>query len=245
MIFLGLVLLSCLQIACHDSAQRIVIKGDLQGGGDQLIRLARIDNYEIVPMDSMRMRNGHFEFVLKAATEEEKALLAQPMLYRLSLTEDNGLTTMARQGEDLHLVAEAANMIQTYRVTGGHEAMLIASLDSALTVFVQKTQPLWEEYQQNMDDDAVREKIEKQYNALVEQHTRFLHRFIEAHPTDMASYVAFYQSYNKRSFLNEREDFALLKKLTDNLSVQYPEHPYMLRMQQKIDFLQTQPYDTD
>ena len=210
-----------------------------------MIRLARLDNAEVVRLDSMRMRNGHFEFVLKAATEEQKEILAQPMMYQLSLSGVNMLTTMAQKGEQIHITAEAGNLIQTYRATGGREAVLMSSLDSALTVFVKQVQPLWDFYQQHIDQDSVREEVEKQYQALVDRHTRYLRRFIAEHPADMASYIAFYQSYNRKSFFQEREDFGLLKQLTDTLTVHYPNHPYLLRMQQKMEFLESQQHDTD
>ena len=231
--------------ACAPTDRQVVISGDIQHGGDRMIRLARLDNAEVVRLDSVRMRGGHFEFVLKATTEEQKEILPQPMMYQLSLGDFNTLTTMAQKGEQIHIAADADNLIQTYRATGGREASLMSALDSALTVFVLQVQPLWDYYQQYIDQDSVREEVEKQYQALVDQHTRYLRRFIAAHPADMASYVAFYQSYNRKSFFQEKEDFGLLKQLTDTLTVHYPNHPYLQRMQQKVEFLESQQHDTD
>lgn len=237
-------LLLCLS-SCSSSDKQVVIIGDIQHGRNGMIRLVRLDNAEMVKIDSVRMRNGHFEFVLTAATEEQKEILARPMLYQLSLSDDNTLTTMAQKGEHIHISASADNLIQTYRAKGGREAVLMTTLDSALTAFVKQVQPLWNFYQQHIDNDTLRENVEAQYYELVNQHTRFLRKFIEEHPSDMASYVAFYQSYNRLRFFDNRKDFDLMKKLTETLSARYPNHPYLQKMQQKVELLESQQYDTD
>ena len=237
-------LLLCLS-SCNSSDKQVVISGDIQHGRNGMIRLARLDNAEMVKIDSVRMRNGHFEFVLTAATEEQKEILARPMLYQLSLSDDNTLTTLAQKGEHIHISASADNLIQTYRAKGGREAVLMTTLDSALTAFVKQVQPLWNFYQQHIDNDTLRENVEAQYYELVNQHTRFLRKFIKEHPSDMASYVAFYQSYNRLRFFDNRKDFDLMKKLTETLSARYPNHPYLQKMQQKVELLESQQYDTD
>ncbi|MCR4964746.1 MAG: DUF4369 domain-containing protein [Bacteroidales bacterium] len=231
--------------SCQSADHQMVISGELENGGSRMIRLARIDNSETVLLDSMYMKNGYFEFALEAITDEQKEILSRPMMYKLILSDDNTVTTMAQLGESIRIMADADNMIQTYRATGARQAELICSLDSALTVFVHQVDPLWNKYQQNLEEDSIREKLEAQYVDLVEQHTRFLRDFIEQHQSDLASYIAFYQSYNRRSFFNEQKDFALLKKLTESLMEQYPEHPYLQRMQQKVEFLESQQHDTD
>lgn len=239
-----LTLLLCFT-SCNSSDKQVVISGDIQHGRDRMIRLARLDNAEIVKLDSVRMRNGHFEFVLTAATEEQKEILARPMLYQLSLSDDNTLTTMAQKGEHIFISADADNLIQTYRAKGGREAVLMTTLDSALTAFVKQVQPLWDFYQQHIDNDTLRENVEAQYYELVKQHTRFLRQFIKEHPSDMASYVAFYQSYNRLRFFDNNKDFDLMKTLTETLSARYPNHPYLQKMQQKLELLESQQYDTD
>lgn len=236
----GLLLLG----ACKSSDNQIVIEGELDHGGNKMIRLARIGETGPVMLDSLRMQDGRFTFVLKPTDAEEEQQLSYPMLYQLILSKDNGLTTMAQIGDHLSVTADADRLVQTYRVTGNQEAVWMASLDSALAVFVEKTQPLWNLYQQQMDNDSVREAVEQQYNMLVEQHTRFLHHFIQEHPADFASYMAFYQRYNRRCFFDEQQDFDILKALTDSLSARYPEHPYVMRMQQKVTLIEQQ-HDTD
>lgn len=243
--FLALFALVLCLSSCSSSDKQVVISGDIQHGRNGMIRLVRLDNAEMVKIDSVRMRNGHFEFVLTAATEEQKEILARPMLYQLSLSDDNTLTTMAQKGEHIHISASADNLIQTYRAKGGREAVLMTTLDSALTAFVKQVQPLWNFYQQHIDNDTLRENVEAQYYELVNQHTRFLRKFIEEHPSDMASYVAFYQSYNRLRFFDNRKDFDLMKKLTETLSARYPNHPYLQKMQQKVELLESQQYDTD
>ncbi len=231
--------------SCHNQKTKVVIEGDLHHGGNRMIRLARIEDAGLVMLDSCYMQNGHFEFNVVARTPEEGTILALPMLYQLIVNQDNSITTMAQSNEHLSVVADADNMIRSYHVLGGEEAMLMVTLDSALTVFILQTDSLWTCYQQAMENDSLRVRVEQDYNVLVEHHTAFLRQFIQAHPSNMASYIAFYQRYNRKKFFDEEKDFELLEALTDRLSQQYPDHPYMIRMQQKVENIKNLKYDTD
>ena len=53
----------------------------------------------------------------------------------------------------------------------------------------------------------------------------------------MASYIAFYQGYNRRSFFNEQEDKALLRTITNTLKKHYPDNPYVQNMQRRLEML--------
>jgi len=66
----------------------------------------------------------------------------------------------------------------------------------------------------------------------------------------MASYIAFYQSYNRRCFFDENENLPLLKKITEALQKKYPNNEYVKGMQQRVEALEMakkekiQQYDT-
>lgn len=46
----------------------------------------------------------------------------------------------------------------------------------------------------------------------------------------MASYIAFYQSYNRRNFFDMYQDLDLLKQINTNMSKVYPESEYVKTM---------------
>ncbi|MBQ6072017.1 MAG: DUF4369 domain-containing protein [Bacteroidales bacterium] len=244
-------LVLCMALAaCHSDKNRIVIEGTLANAGREQIRLAVIlpDGNRFI--DSTKLKNGQFRFEIQARSQSEKSRAATPMMYQISLSDDNTLTTIAKGGDHIRITANAEKLIRGYHVEGGEEAVLVGQLDSALALFADSSDRLLVLFQQYMDNDSVREHIEQTYIPMTEKHKVYLADFIRQHPDKMASYIALYQSYNRRYFFNEEEKLEMLKQLNESLQRQYPDNPYLLEMQQHLEVLTLreqykQRYDTD
>ncbi len=195
-----------------------------------MIRLALITAEGMDMIDSANLRNGHFEFKISSENERIKERENAPMMFQLFLSEDNSLATMAKKGERLKLTADAHDLTRTYQITGGEEAVLMHQLDSTLTAFVIPSEKLYETYQKNNDNDSIRAAIEAQYVKMLREHKKFLQDFIQNHPNNMASYIAFFQSYNRRNFFDIYQDLDILKQINNNLSKVYPESEYVKAM---------------
>ncbi len=227
----------CLLLSCQHKRSLITIEGDISGANHGKIALALVTNTGLEPIDSMRMKNGHFLFELKADGKEAKKRAGTPMLYQIMLSPYNTLTTIAMGGDHLTIKADAENLAGSYTVSGGEEAVLVGQLDSALRAFVRPVDSLYLPYRSNIHNDSVREAIERQYVQLVNHHKQYLIQFIRQHPDKMASYVAFYQSYNNRRFFNEQENKPLLRQITYTLKKTYPDNPYIPNMQNRLEML--------
>lgn len=227
-----------LMSSCQQKKGQIVIEGKFKNANNEWVRLGLIGSEDLIMLDSVKMKNGTFIFEIPAKTEEEKQRTASPMMYQLILTNDNTLTTLAKAGDHIKIQADARNLLASYKVSGGEEAELMAQLDSALATFVRPTEKLYAIYEQNIENDSIRTDIEQQYVSLLQEHKDFLIHFIQSHPNNMASFIAFYQSYNRRSFFNEQADLGLLKKITNSLKKQYPDNPYVKNMQLRIEMLE-------
>lgn len=227
----------CLLLSCQHKKSLIVIEGDIAGASNDKITLALITNEGLEPLDSMRLKNGHFCFELKATDKSAKERAASPMMYQIMLSPYNTLTTIAKGGDHILIQANAENLIEKYHVSGGEEAVLMGQLDSALHTFVQPADSLYQLYSYDIYNDSLREATEQQYLQLVEHHKQYLKQFIQQHPDQMASFVAFYQSYNRRHFFNEQKDKVLLRQITQNLKNKYPENPYVQKMQERLETL--------
>ena len=119
---LGLAL--CLLLAaCHQRGNDIVIEGDFTHGDNALVRLSWTSPDGTVVLDSVKMKNGHFCFTLRATDDESRSRNATPILYRLDLGHNNAITTIAQGGQHLRFTADATNLVRTYRVSGGEEAL--------------------------------------------------------------------------------------------------------------------------
>lgn len=232
-----MLLLACLLFSACTKQNKLTIEGDFGKGANAKIRLAVITEDDVLIIDSTRLDNGHFSFTIQGNNEAEQRRLQMPMLYQIILSYDNTLTTLAQGGDHIVIKADANDLSNFYKVSGGTEAVLMGQLDSALASFVQPTNALFTIYEENIDNDSIREDIERDYLKLLNNHKNFLTNFIQTHPDNMASYVAFYQSYNRRSFFSEDEDFETLKSITQSLLKKYPNHPYLKKMQQRVEVL--------
>lgn len=226
--------------ACADRNVSVKISGDIKNGGNQMVRLALItaDGMDII--DSANMRDGHFEFKVSSENELIKEREYSPMMFQLFLSEENSLATMAKKGEHLKITADAQDLIRTYHITGGEEAVLMQQLDSALTAFVIPAEKLFEDYSENMYNDSVKASIEAQYLPMLQQHRQYLENFINKHPNNMACYIAFYQSYNRRTFFDPMQDLDVLKKINSNMMKVYPESEYVTAMTRMAEMLDAQ-----
>jgi len=224
--------------ACSDRNVSVKISGDIKDGGNKMMRLALITAESMEMIDSVNLNNGHFEFKISSENELIKERENSPMMFQLFLSDDNGIATMAKKGEKLNITADAKDLTRTYHISGGEEAVLMHQLDSALNVFVTAADNLYKVYEKNVENDSVRADIEKQYVDQLLSHREYLENFIAGHPKNMASYIAFYQSYNRRNFFDLKEDLDILKQINANMSKVYPESEYVKTMIHVVEMVE-------
>ncbi|MCR4827610.1 MAG: DUF4369 domain-containing protein [Bacteroidales bacterium] len=234
-----LIIMAMILASCADRNVSVNISGDIQNGGNKMLRLALITAEGMDIIDSANMRDGHFEFKISSEDERIKERENAPMMFQLFLSEENSLATMAKKGERLKITADAEDMTRTYHISGGEEAMLMHQLDSSLTAFVIPTEKMYETYQKNSENDSVRAEIEAQYVKMLQDHKNYLRGFIQNHPDNMASYIAFFQSYNRRNFFDIYQDLGMLKQINNNLSRVYPESEYVKAMKNMANMIES------
>ena len=184
-------------------------------------------------LDSTSVRRDLFDFKVKRKQVADFLSSDEPGFFQLYFSPDNGLTTLLKPDETVHVSADANDLIHTYRVQGPEDAMLMWQLDSALAMFAQYTDTLLVIYQYYMDVDSIRSKVNQHYNQRVAAHQQFLRYFIMEHPHSFSSIIAFYQSYNNLRFFDEKKNADLLRTLTDSLSMNYPNSRYVRYLQSR------------
>ena len=227
--------------ACGNRHVSVKISGDIKDGENRMVHLALITADGMEMIDSVNLKDGHFEFKVSSDNELIKERENAPMMFQLFLSDNNSLATMAKKGEKLTITADAKDLTQTYRISGGEEAVLMHQLDSALTVFITEANKLYEVYQKNVGNDSIRADIEVHYMKLVTGHRKYLEDFIAAHPDNMACYIAFYQSYNRRNFFDLNNDLDVLKQINANMSKAYPESEYVKTMIHIVEMVESRP----
>lgn len=231
-------LLSVLLFSCQYKKSQITIDGSFKNGGNEMIWLACITSDDVIMLDSVKMNDGNFSFDIKAESEHEKSRVQTPMMYQIISKSGIALTTLAQGGDHISFTGDAKDLFSTYHVQGCEEALLMWQLDSALSSFIKPTEALYQTYQENLEDDSVRAEVESNYVKLLANHKQYLTQFIKNHPNNIASYVAFYQGYNRRTFFTEDADYEMLKTLTLSLQKVYPENQYVKSMTQRLEVLE-------
>jgi len=195
----------------------VTFDGTVSGADGHYLTITRTCAGETVLTDSVQIRDGHFRLALPAEDDS-------PAFYRISLRNNNAFTTLASKGETVTIEADAASLVRSYRATGSPDAERMCRLDRQLALFADSTDYLMVLYNQQTDDDSLREAIERAYLQIKANHTAFLRNFIAQNSESLSCLAAFYQRYNQCIFLPEKENIELLQELYGQWKRLYPEN---------------------
>ena len=195
----------------------VTFEGTVSGADGRYLTVTRTCVGETVLTDSVQIRDGHFQLSLPAGDDG-------PDFYRISLRSDNAFTTLASKGETVTIEADAASLVRSYRATGSPDAERMCRLDQQLALFADSTDYLMVLYNQQTDDDSLREAIERAYLQIKANHTAFLRNFIAQNSESLSCLAAFYQRYHQCIFLPEKENIELLQELYGQWKRLYPEN---------------------
>lgn len=232
-ILLGAMIL--LLISCNSGKDQIIFTGELDENIESTITLYKVTPDGSVIIDSSPIKKGKFK--LNTRKINNKELKEYPSFYKISLSNNNLILTVASPGENIYIKANAKSLVKTYTVSGGKDAVLMQQLDYQLKLFVDSTDALQKIYETNQYDDSIKTIIEAKYQGYIANHQKFLVNFIEKNPTSLTSLTAFYQKFNRRTFIPENENLSLLSKLGDSLHNSYPENPNVVFIKDRIKTL--------
>ena len=231
-VLLGAIIM--LLVSCNSGKQQIIFTGELDENIESTISLYKVTPDGSLMIDSAPIEKGKFKLKTKIS---EKDLKDYPSFYKISLSNNNLILTVASPGETIHIKANAKSLVKTYSISGGKDAVLMQQLDHQLKLFVDSTDALQKIYENNQYDDSVKTIIESKYQGYIANHQKFLIHFIENNLTSLTSLTAFYQKFNRRVFIQESENLPLLTKLANSLHNSYPENPNVVFIKDRIKTL--------
>ncbi len=231
-------LTSIMMVGCRQGGQEIVFTGELTDSPSKQIYLSEVTPEGTLLLDSCLPENGKFRFVLREKLKELQERRQTPHFYRLSFSEENGFTTVAKNGEILNIKADGMNMVTTYTVSGSEEAQLMWQLDRQLSRFIDSTEVLQAIYENDIENDSLRSRVEEVYLILADNHTRYLLNFIASHPNSITTIPAFYQRYNRKIFFPEEENLSLLQQIYQNLVILYPDNENVQYLKKRIESIE-------
>ena len=232
--FLLFIVVALLFSAC-DNKNAVVLKGHLDNCQYKYVYFSEVRPDELDFIDSVKITNGNFEYVLKGSNYLIKARHANPFFLRITLdNRDFGFTTLAKNGETIEICGDAATFPKSYSVQGYDEAENICFLDKQLALFIDSVDYLNEIYKDYIEYDTVRAKVNEAYLGIVANHKAFLQDYINSHLGSFSTVTAFYRRYNSCFFFDEKDDLDLLKKIYSSLSDIYPDNENVAFLNERI-----------
>jgi hypothetical protein len=216
-------------VSCHSNRDKIMIQGDIEHNIYKKIYLSKTTSEGTCLIDSTEIHQGHFLFKIKT---NETGIY--PAFYQLSLSPVNNMNTIAKCGDRLQITADANNLVKTYTIEGSDDAKRMLQLDRMLSAFVDTLDFLYTFYEQHIENDDMRAYVDEQYRKLLSRYNADLIWFIKQNSTSMVSIPAFYQTYNRKRFLDEQENIDLLQRIYHDLKEQYPDCENVKFLEQRV-----------
>lgn len=219
--------------SCNSNDQSVRFEGNLSHCPYSKIYLYKVSPEGDFLIDSSEIKNGMF--TLKDKVNKDDISIRYPGFYKIFFSETNHLLTIANKGEKLHFIAQADSLVKTYSVTGGKDALLMYQLDRHLKQFIDSVETLYQTYEQNQYNDSLKSVIELKYNQLVSNHQIYLFNFIQKNKGSLSTLSAFYQSFNRRIFIPEEENIALLQNILSEIKKRYPMNENIPFIEKRIE----------
>jgi len=208
-------ILTILMMACGRNATEIA--GKIEGGGNRIYALERLDVNRTVLVDSIQTdKSGDFDLKLR---QEE------PALFILKNEDGNIINLLMSPGEQVRIDATWDNFASGYSLEGSEESEKIRllvehmsrtrnDLDSLLSLVDAIDDP----------EDPRMDLIKNAYASTIIKQKRFTIRFIVENISSLSSIYALYQKYDSQNpVLGESSDLQYFKSVSDSLEVRYPD----------------------
>jgi len=220
-------------LGCSFSTQEISFKGELTHCSQQKIALYQLfPDYENKIMEA-EIKNGNFTLKHQGITEEQ--LEQFPSFYKIALSETNYIVTLASPGDKIVIQGDASDLVKTYQVSGPKDPLLMWQLDRQLKLFIDSVEALQAIYKEHLYNDSIKIEIEKLYNQYILNHQNFLFHTIRNNSASLATLTAFYQRFNRRIFIEEKEHLHLLQSMYETLNKNYPNNPNLIYLKERLD----------
>src|SRR6056297_2856764 len=206
-------LLLILVIASCNQQNKIKIDGQIKGVKEKPVYLKEIllGNTQII--DSARTnKKGKFSF---------KETIEHPKFYQLGLSNSRYITLLVEPGEEVELKFTSENL-NNYSINGSEGSKKVKKLSNRLASTKYKLDSLKNLYTKTKNPKK-QEKINAEYQSIVESQRDSSIAFILDNLGSMASIMALYQKINEDTYvLYKNRDLQYIKLVADSLQNKYP-----------------------
>ncbi len=220
--------------ACDNSKEadenEFVLKGRLTQSKGEMVYLDELgvdDNY---PIDSVKLDdNGEFFF---------KKKIKEPGFYLLKTADDNFVTLLLDRGETAELNGNIKQLAESYTVFGSKGSEQILAINQHTRNNYAKLDSLalfWDKNKYNENKDFLRDSLDSVAMIIIVDQQHFLMEFIDGNTSSLASLIAIYQVFGRKTMFDEYEHFDLFKEVRDSLYEKYPHNAHQLSFKERVD----------
>lgn len=210
------------------STSDVEVKGKLANAHGESVYLELLSAEAIKPVDTALIdENGEFTIT---------APITEAGFYRLKISDKNFATLILDAGQHVTITGDAQDLGNTYKVEGSADSKLFWELNQRSAMNYRQRDSLQKLFQSfvasislpgkqlvrkdSMRIDSMSNALEQPYTALINEHNKYLQKFIESNPSSFASLAAIQQ-------LPAEEFLSTYIKLDEGLYAKYPNSSYI------------------
>ncbi len=206
-----------LALGCSKN-QTFTIEATISGAENDTLIIAEMEDRGINELESLLADpTGKITFTDTAAN---------PRFLFIKTKNENYLSILVLNGQDIKLEVDLADINGTFTVKGSPESELIWSLNKEMQAASLTLDSLGKIYmaQKEIGGDAQAEDwFARKYNDLIAEQKDFIIQFLNEHYDSPASLMALSHQLNGQNILNPQTDFAYFAKVDSALSSAYPQ----------------------
>jgi thiol-disulfide isomerase/thioredoxin len=213
---LFLLLIILISYACSNK-DNYTVSGHIEGAKGKVLYLERMDLNQTVTIDSVKIKNGDFEF--------KQDRLTEPTFLILKLSPKNYITLLADTTETIVINADAKNLETSYQLRNSIGSVYIQMFNKRMRKLNKELNTMVAKYQAT-DNSETKKQLEKEYDQKLEEHKAFVGEFIMENPRSFAGYYALFQNLDDNSaVLNvfDKKDQVYFSTLATSLNLYFPE----------------------
>ena len=203
--------------ACNRN--QVKISGHIVHAEKKVLHLDEVDVYENRPADSVTLKkDGSFRFKFHADI---------PCFYQLRLSDDQIIVLFPTPGQHIKVEADAGNLLPSVKISGSHDTEQVTKLIKALHETRIKLDSINRVFAK-AEEDSVKNRLNKEYQDVLERHRKFSITFILTHYNSLASIYALYQQYEPGSYVfYKAQDLQFFKIVSDSLAKYLPRSKHV------------------
>jgi peroxiredoxin len=226
---LYLLILSLAFAACKDNSIKISGKINNQSKGEYLM-LQELKANSLETVDSLKLsENGEFSF---------KKEILYPTFYQLKTSDENILTILAEQGDNIKITAEYKKLANPESIKGSVGTQKMIEYNKALRNTIDKLNGLQEIYSQNSGSPELPRIIvtlDSTAQTYLKEINFYTKKFIDENISSLVSLFALYQQVAPQvSVLSPREDLRYFVRVDSSLFNSYPESEPVMALHELV-----------